>query len=222
MELLVVTTSLIPLLKLEIAILQLEQYSWLASSVISTFLVWKYQADRYIIYIYTHIYVYRYIWTHVYLFSDRKAKSKLVKLDHIKEKYFIWNLREDRSLARSLPQSAAATTVPKGHLRSPFVLLPKAHRSPSRNLQHPRNALSQQWRLQPGLRGVCSPAQGSCAVRVPEQSPGRLPKPPSLELGWVTGPYFQSLQKNLHMKLLDGSSLPHCFHLFINQLVKET
>lgn len=29
MELLVVTTSLIPLLKLEIAILQLEQYSWL-------------------------------------------------------------------------------------------------------------------------------------------------------------------------------------------------
>lgn len=37
-------------------------------------------------------------------------------------------------------------------------------------------------------------------------------------------PYFQSLQKNSHIKLLDGSSLLHlsCFHFFINQLVKET
>lgn len=80
--------------------------------------------------------------------------------------------------------------------------------------------------------GGCSQGQAGSAAQpkaaVQSQSQSRalaqFPNPPSLELGWVTWPYFQSLQKNLHTKLLDGSSLPHlnCFHFFINQLVKET
>lgn len=39
-----------------------------------------------------------------------------------------------------------------------------------------------------------------------------------------TWPYFERLQKDLHIKLLDGSSLPHlnCSCFFINQLLKET
>lgn len=52
--------------------------------------------------------------------SDRKGKEQLVKCDHIKEKNFIWNLRGDRSLARSLPRSAAVTSIPEGCPREPI------------------------------------------------------------------------------------------------------
>lgn len=39
-----------------------------------------------------------------------------------------------------------------------------------------------------------------------------------------TWPYFERLQKDLHIELLDNSSLSHLnyFHFFINQMVKET
>lgn len=220
-----------------------------------------------------------------------------MKLDHIKEKYYIWNLRGDRSLARSFPQSAAVTTIPRGHLRSPSVLQPKAHRSPSRNLQHARNPMSppveaaprDEWGLQPSPRQLCSHrAEPWHDSQIPhpwswagsQHPPTESPRPPlplptgasstsgspghqgglsreavnqkRCKMGsmWEQGqcvtccwhldshlcgpyqkdpfegtwPYFQSLQKNSHIKFLDGSSLLHlnCFHFFINQLVKET
>lgn len=56
------------------------------------------------------------------------------------------------------------------------MLQPKAHRSPSRNLQHPRNPMSPPVEAAPGGEWSLSPAQGSCAVT--EQSPGTIPKPP--------------------------------------------
>lgn len=183
----------------------------------SSALFW-YESIKQMYILYTYIYI-----SHLsYIFLRQKRLRATCETWPHKRKIFHLKSKRRPKSCKMPPTKCCSHHHSQGPPQGSICAAAKGPQVSSRNLQHPRNALSQQRRLQPGLSGVCSPAQGSWAVT--EQSPGRIPKPPSLELGWVTGPYFQSLQKNLHMKLLDGSSLPHlnCFHFFINQLVKET
>lgn len=121
------------------------------------------------------------MWTHISRLrkkrqrslSNRKGKEQLVKCDHIKEKNFIWNLRGNRSLARSLLQSAAVTSIPEGcpwePLRASGWPQPKARRSPSTNLQ----ASQKSHVMTSGVcthRQVGSVAQAEAAVQSQSQA----------------------------------------------------
>lgn len=132
------------------------------------------------------------IWTHGSV-SDRKGKKQLVKLDHIKEKYFIWNLRRPKSCEVPPAKCCSHTSDP----RSPLVQ-DTQHQAPG--------STEMPWHEQGGLQP--SPKQLSRHIMSPStaMSPRMIPKAQScqsflLELCWTQSPSLSLTGAKQHLRV---------------------